>query len=100
LAAYRVRISDDLDQEIRHQSHGIRNEFWAVLDQLERLGAVPSAWYGQLHLPLHEPPRAPQTRPFGNGWVTFQVVGDEVDIIHVEWPTELISEQRPASRLD
>jgi hypothetical protein len=93
LSGYEVRLSEELRGEIAHQPHHVRDEFWAVHDQLESLGAPRSTWYGQLELPLPTPPPdAPLTRPFGvDGWMVFRVVDadHEVEILDVQWPTRL-----------
>ena len=63
-------------------------------DQLERFGAPRSTWHGQLELPFQtQPSDAPLTRPLGaDGWIVFRAAHREVHILHVEWPTELVSE--------
>jgi len=92
LPGYGVRLSAELEAELRRQSRHIWGEFLAVCDKLQCLASSRPVEHGQLKLPgLATGPDHPETRPFGfNGWIVYQVVGEgEVEIVDVGWPTEV-----------
>lgn len=90
MPGHALRISKELDEEIRRQPQHIRDEFWAAHDSLASLDTPRPPAFGQLGLPGLDAD-GPTTRPFaGSGWIVYQVLGDcEVEVLDVHWPTQV-----------
>ena len=93
-----MRLSKELEDELRLQPHHVREEFRALCDRLERLGAPSSE--GQVDLPgLIIEYDVPRTWPLGsNGCIVFQIVGEcDPEVLDARWPSE-VDQDTPEGR--